>query len=165
MRAKLVLVGGLVLLAGACANKVSHAPPTFDKQLLIGKWKNVADAQIISGYEFAEDGGLKMSVKGMDKPITGRYAWSGERALDLEYQVPDDVQKAYQAAVKVYKDDVKERVESKKISDRAGPAMLSAVRDEWPAKETVRASISEKDHFLILVDEKSGLTMTFEKAK
>lgn len=165
MRTKTVLVGCLMLLAGACANKVSHAPPTFDKQLLVGKWNNIANAQFISGYEFAEDGGLKMSVKGMDKPISGRYAWSGDRALDLEYQLPDGVQKAYQAAVKAYKDDVKERVESKKLSDRAGPAMLSSVRDELPAKETVRASISEKDHMLILVDDKSGLTMTFEKAK
>jgi hypothetical protein len=163
MRTQLVLVGGLVLLAGACTSKVNHAPPAFDKQMLVGKWKTVAHALFVAGYEFAEDGGLKMSVKGMEKPIPGRYAWRGERTLDLEYQLSADVQKAYQAAVKAYKDDVKESIQSKKIPDKAGPGMLSAARDELPAKETLRASISEKPRLLILVDEKSGLTMTFER--
>lgn len=163
MRTKLVLVGGLILIAGACANKVNHAPPTFDKQLLVGKWKNVADALFVNGYEFAEDGGLKMSVKGMKKPISGRYAWSGDRALDLEYELPEDVQKGYRAAAKAYKDNVKEGMETKKISDKAGPGMLAATRDELPAKETLRASISEKPRLLILVEEANGQTMTFER--
>jgi hypothetical protein len=165
MRTKVMLVGGLVLIAGACANKNSHAPPTFDKQLLVGKWKTVADALFVAGYEFAEDGGLKMSVKGMEKPIPGRYAWNGDRTLDLEYQLSDDAQKAYHAAVKAYKDDVEKNIESKKIPDKAGPGMLSAARDELPAKETLKASISEKPRLLILVDQTSGTVMTFERAE
>ena len=162
MRTKLVLVGGLVLIAGACASKVNHAPPPLDKQMLVGKWKN-PDALFVTGYEFAEDGGLKMSVKGMDKPIPGRYVWSDERTLDLEYQPSADLQKAYQAAVKAYKDDVMENIQSKKIPDKAGPGMLAAARDELPAKESLRASISEKPRLLILVAPSSGGSMTFER--
>src|SRR6516162_5502389 len=81
MRAKFLLVGGLILLLGACSPKVSHAPPPINKQLLTGKWKNSSETEFISGYEFAEDGTLKMIVKGMEQPVRGGYTWSGERTL------------------------------------------------------------------------------------
>jgi hypothetical protein len=166
MRAKLLLLGGLSLLVGACTAKVNHAPPTFDHELLIGKWQNRADL-FVTGYEFAKDGSLTMSVKGMDKPIPGHYSWNGERALELQYQLSPDMQKAYQAAVKAYKDGVTEGIQSKRIPDRAGPGMLSAARHELPAKETLRASIStaEKPHLLMLTDETSGNTMTLERVE
>ena len=39
----------------------------------------------------ADDGTVKMSLQGMGRRVQGRYAWSGERTLDLEYQAAPDV--------------------------------------------------------------------------
>src|SRR5690242_12540097 len=100
MRAKLRLVGVLALLLGACSAKVSHAPPPLNKQLLTGKWKNSAEMQFITGYEFAEDGSMKMTVQGMENAVPGRYAWSGERTLEMKFKTEADIQKAFQAAAK-----------------------------------------------------------------
>jgi hypothetical protein len=163
MRAKFLLVAGLVLLLGACSGKVSQAPPPINKQLLTGKWKNSSEVQLIAGYEFSDDGALKVTVRGMDLPVLGRYTWSGERTLDLDYKAEADVQKAYAAAAKAYKDDVRDRVKAGKLPDRAGPSILGAVRDEWPASETVQVGISEQPRLLMLGSEGGG-SQTFEKA-
>jgi hypothetical protein len=163
VRAKLLLVGGLALLLGACSGKGGHAPPPLNKQLLAGKWKNSSDVQFVAGYEFAEDGTLKMTLRGMRRPVPGRYTWSGERDLDLEYQGAEGVRQAYQEAAKAYKDQVRDRIKSGELPDRAGPSILGTVRDELPAKETLRVSLSEQPRLLILGGE-GGASQTFEKA-
>jgi hypothetical protein len=162
MRAKLLLVGGLALLLG-CSGPVSYAPPPLNKELLAGKWKNASEGQFIAGYEFADDGTVKMTVLGREQPIPGRYTWSGERTLDLEYSEAPDVRQAYRAAAKAYKDQVTERVKDRKLPDRAAPGMLAAVPDELPAKATVRVAISDQPRLLILINE-GGAPQTFEKA-
>src|SRR5713226_2614774 len=88
MRVKLLLIGVLAVVVGACSRTSSgtNAPPPLDKKLLTGKWKNNSDSQFITGYEFAEDGALKVTILGLGSPLVGRHAWSGERTLDLEYQ-------------------------------------------------------------------------------
>ncbi len=154
----------MTLLLGACSSTVSHAPPPINKQLLAGKWKNRAESQFITGYEFAEDGNMKMTVKGMKEPVTGRYAWNGERTLEVKYKTEADVQKAFQEAAKAYKDGVKGRIKAGELSDRAGPSILGAVPDELPGEESFQASFAEKPRLLILVRE-SGQSQTFEPAE
>jgi hypothetical protein len=129
--------------------------------LLVGKWKNVSATQFIAGYDFTADGAVTLTVQGMKQPIPGRYTWSGERTLDMEYQAAD-VQQAYEAAAKAYKDQVKERIETKKLTDKAGPSMLAMVADKLPAKEMFTVGISDP-RVLILTHPESGASQTFEK--
>jgi len=99
----------------------------------------------------------------MEQPVPGRYTWSGERTLSLEYETGADVQQAYKAAVKAYKDDVMGRIQAGKLPDRAGPGILGAVRDELPANETLQVGISKQPRLLILGGE-GGASQTFEQA-
>jgi hypothetical protein len=156
MRAMFLLVGGLALLLGGCTSKTNPAPPALHKEWLPGKWKNSSKAMFLAGCEFTEDGAVKMKFEGMEKPAEGRYKWSGERTIEVEYPTAADVQKAYKEAAKAYKDHVKKRIETKDLSDKAGPAMLGAVRDELPAKETFQVAISDQPRMLILTDEKNA---------
>jgi hypothetical protein len=162
MRVKILLLASLALSTGACSGNVNHGPPPLDKQLLGGKWKNSSEAQVISGYEFADDGTAKVNVRGMALPISAQYAWTAERTLDLEYQATEDVQLAYEVAAKAYKDDVKSRIQAGKVPDRAGPSMLGAVRDKWPTHDTYQVGLSDKPRLLILSSE-NGASQTFER--
>src|ERR1700719_3551975 len=103
MRTKLLFLTTLALGMGACSGSVSHGLPPLDKQLLAGKWKTNSDGQFIAGYEFADDGAVKVNVRGMALPISGRYTWSAERTLELEYTAAEEIQQAYEAAAKAYK--------------------------------------------------------------
>ena len=164
MRVKLLLIGVLALVIGACSptSTVTNAPPPLDKKLLTGKWKNNSDFQLISGYEFAEDGALKVTILGMGPSLVGRHSWSGERTLDLEYQLTPEVQQAYEAAAKAYKDDVEDRIKTGKLDSHAGPSILGTVRDKWPATETIKVSFSEKPR-LFMVEGEGGFKQTFDK--
>jgi hypothetical protein len=163
MRAKILLVAVLAQLPGACSGTGAHAPPPINKQLLTGRWKNSSESQIVAGYEFGEDGALKVTIRGMEQPIVGRYTWNGERTLGLEYQATADVQRAYEAAAKAYKDDVMDRIQAGKLPGQAGPSILRGVRDKWPASETLQVAISDKPRLLMLAREDEG-SETFEKA-
>jgi hypothetical protein len=158
MRAKLLLAGTLALLLAGCSGRVSHAPPPLNKQALTGKWRSPAPESFILGYDFADDGTFTMTVWHMDRPVAGRYAWSGERDLDLDYQVTPEVRQAYEAAVKAYKEKVND------LPGLARPSMLRLVRDELPARETVRVGISETRPELILTPD-NGMSQNFLKAE
>ena len=157
MAAKLLLAGGLALLLACCAGKVSHAPPPLNKQLLTGKWKSASGDAFLLGYDFADDGTFQMTIWHMDRPVPGRYAWAGERDLELDYRETPEVRRAYEAALKAYR----EKVEA--MPGLARPSMLRPVRDELPAKETLRAGLSEKPPLLILTRE-DGFSQTLERA-
>jgi hypothetical protein len=101
-----------------------------------------------------------MTVRGMDKPVPGRYAWSGEQTLTLHYQAAD-VRKAYQEAAKAYREKVKKDVDAKKLYAHAAPSLMASARDELPAEETFQVSIAEQPRLLILVNE-SGSSQQFE---
>jgi hypothetical protein len=165
MRAIFPLVAVLALLLGACSRTQtdSHAPPPLDKQLLTGKWKSASEMLLVTGYEFAEDGSFKMTIRRMEQPVLGRYAWNGERTLGLEYQLSPDVQQAYKDAAKALREDVTERIRTGKLLDRAGPSILGTVRDEWPASETIQVSLAEKPRLLMIGAEGGGASQTFEK--
>lgn len=165
MRATFLLVGSVALLFGGCAGKSNdHAPPPLDKQLLIGKWKSSAGLALVTGYDFAEGGTFQMNVAGMDKPVTGRYNWGGDRDLVLKYEANEDGKKAYAAAAKAYKDEVRQRVEQGTLPDRALPGILGTVRDELPAEATFRVGLTEKPRLLML-NTSDGVALRFERAE
>jgi hypothetical protein len=163
MRAKLLLVGSLALFLGACAGKSNnHAPPPLNKQLLAGKWKSSSEFSLIPGYDFADDGALTMTIRGMDKPVSGKFTWSGDRDLVLKFEGGEDVKKAYAAAAKAYKDEVRERVKKGQLPDRALSGILGTVRDELPAEEKYRVALTEQPRLLVLIDP-DGTTQRLEK--
>jgi hypothetical protein len=171
MRTRRSLVGGLILLLAASAGVVAwllvanaggnvHAPPSLNRQLLTGAWKNNAPALFVTGYEFADDGTLKVTIRGMEQPLVGRYAWTGDRSLQLEFQASPEGRQAYKAAAKGYKDQVKARIQAGDLYERAGPSMLGDVADELPAMQTFQVALSEQPPLLILNND-SGGTQTF----
>jgi hypothetical protein len=163
MRAKLLLVGGLALLLGACGAKTTHGPPPLNKQLLVGKWKNPSELVLITGYEFAEDGAFKMTVQGTDRPVPGRFTWSGERDLDLKYE-GEEARKAYQAAAKALKDKVQGRMDKKELDGRVGSAILASIHEELPAEEKVRVGLADPGRLLVLTTP-DGESRRFDKAE
>jgi hypothetical protein len=164
MRAKYLLVGALALLLGACSrDKGGHAPPPPNKDLLAGKWKNASELQFLAGYEFADDGTAKVTFRGMKRPVPARYAWTDERTLNLESQAPADVRRAYKAAAKAYKADLRDRAKTGKLHEKALQPLEAAIADELPAAETFRVATSEKPRMLFLTTDGGG-TQTFDKA-
>jgi len=163
MRAKILVVAGLALLLSSCTGGAGPAPTPPEKKLLTGKWRASSDFPFIAGREFAEDGTMKTTIRGMDKPAAGRYTWDGDRTLNLEYETADDVRQAYAAAVEAYHKEVTDRIKAGKLPDRAGPSILSAVPEELPVKEIFRVGISDQPRLLILSNESAG-SQTFEKA-
>jgi hypothetical protein len=155
MRRKFLVFATVALLAGGCWRSTSgpQPPPPLDKQLLTGKWKSKSDLPLILTYEFAEDGVLRLTIRGIDQPLTGRYSWNGERTLNLEYQRPADFQQAYEAAAKGFKQEVADRIKAGTLPERAGPGIMRTARDTWPANETVRVALSEKPRILTVVSE------------
>ena len=163
MRATFLLVGSVALLFDGCAGKSNHAPPPLDKQLLIGKWKSSAGLALVTGYDFAEGGTFQMNVAGMDKPVPGRFTWSGERDLDLKYEGGEEARKAYQAAAQALKDKVRGRMDKGELDDRVGPAILATIHEELPGEEKVRVGLADPGRFLVLSGP-GGESGRFEKA-
>jgi hypothetical protein len=164
MRATFVLIGTLAVVLGACSSKKggSHAPPPLDKSLLTGKWKNPSDGSFLAGYDFDADGTLKMKIRGMKEPVPGKYTWTGERTMDVEYSAAPDVQKDYETAAKSFKEDVQERVKNKELDGRAGSGMISVVKDKLPAKESFTVGIV--DPRVLVLTRQNGRAMSFDKA-
>jgi hypothetical protein len=162
MRVTYLLIGCLALILGSCSKKGGvHAPAPPNKELLRGKWKNESPAHFLTNYDFNEDGTVKMAFVGVKQPVTGRYTWSGERTVDVDYPKEAEVQHEYEKAAKAYKHDVETKIENKKLSDRAGPSMLGIVPDKLPEKETLTVSITDPK-FLILIRE-DNTTLKFNK--
>jgi hypothetical protein len=165
MRARQLIVGGLALLLGACSGGGGPPPPALNKQLLPGTWKNVAaERQFVTGYEFAGDDTLKMTVRGMEQPVSGRYTWSGDRTLDVEFEAPPEVRQAYTAAAKAYKVDLQAKIKAGDMYERAGPSLSASAPDELPTKVTFHVGLSEKPRLLILSNDQ-GTSQSFEPTK
>jgi hypothetical protein len=162
MRTASLLIASLALILGACSSKKSTAPPFLDKNLLNGKWKNVSQVPFFAGWEFGNDGTVKMIILDVKDPIPGQYTWSGDRTLVVEYSKEADVKKTYEAAAKAYKDGIKERISKKKMDGKAARSMLGAVEDKLPEKETYTVEITDP-HFLVL-NREGGTILNFEKA-
>jgi hypothetical protein len=172
MRALCLLVaGGLGLLAVSCGSGSGGGKPndvvpvSKYKEMIVGKWQADAETQLIQAYEFGPDDKVKVSVKGMKEPLTGRYSWAGDREVEFEYQAAEGVKKDYAAAVKAYKEP------SLKMAQGGGPIgdavkkSMDAISDELPAKEKVKVILGDKPHELLIVELGAGLTQNFTKAK
>jgi hypothetical protein len=166
MRTTFLLIGTLALAFCACSDKRSAPtpPPLPDKTLLPGKWKNNSQNQFLTGYEFDKDGGVKVMFWGMKEAIPGRYTWSSDRTVDLEYSKTADIQQAYEAAAKAYKDDINDRIKQKKLDGRAGPSLLGRVADKLPDKETFSVGITDPKYLVLSRRGGAPLTAEFEKA-
>ncbi len=103
----LLAAGGFGLLLVSCGS--AKVPPTNIpsvaryKEMLPGKWHADSQGQLIQAYEFGSDDKVTATVPGMKEPVRGRYRWTADRDLELEYQAPDEVKKEYATAVKAYK--------------------------------------------------------------
>jgi hypothetical protein len=162
MRTTFLLMGGLTLVLGACSSKKSAPPPPLpNKELLTGKWNNSSEIQFLAGYEFDEDGVVKVTFRGLKDPIPGRYTWTGERTMELEYSKEADDQKAYEAAAKSYKGEIEDRIQKKKLDGKAGSSIRGMVNDKLPLKETFTVGIS--DPKLLILVRKGGVSLTFNK--
>jgi hypothetical protein len=165
MRLVHLLLVSLVLGLCACGGKVNHAPPPLKQELLIGKWKQLSNARLITGYEFKKDGTFLMSVKGMDKKVPGTFSWTGDRTIEMVFKdIPDELKKGYTESAKGFREDIEKRVKNRTLNERAVPSMLSTVRDELPTREELQVSLTEQPRELGLTNPESGTTERFEKA-
>jgi hypothetical protein len=163
MRSTLVLTACLASFLGACSSKEGSVPPPPlpNKEWLTGKWKNIADAQFLASYEFDKDGVARVIFRGMKEAIPGRYTWSSERTVDLEFLKTSDVQQAYESAVKVYKQEVKDRIKKRELDGRAGPSLLALAADKLPDKQTFTVGII--DPKVLVLTPKDGMSQNLEK--
>jgi hypothetical protein len=165
MRTMVLLMGILALALGACSDKRSSStvPPLPDKTLLPGKWKNNMQNHFLTGCEFDEDGGVKVMFWGMKGAVLARYTWSSERTVDMEYSKEADVQQAYEAAAKAYRNDINDRIKQKKLDRRAGPTLLGRVANKLPEKETFSVGIADPKFLVLSRRGGAPLTLQFEK--
>jgi len=161
MRTRFLLIGTLALLLGACSSQKSKVPPLPHKEWLVGKWKNSAQAQFLTGYEFDKDGGLKVMFQGLKEPIAGKYTWSDDRTVVLEYAKSAEVEKTYEAAAKTFKEQVNERIQTKKLDGRAGPSLLRSAADKLPEKDTFTVGLVDPKYLILSRPDVSS--MSFEK--
>jgi hypothetical protein len=98
----------------------------------------------------------------MKQPVKGRYTWTGDRTIEVEYPSDTIVRREYETAAKEYKHDVKDRIDNKLLSDRAGPSMLGMVPDKMLDKETLRVGISDPKYLMLVRGDST--TLNFQKA-
>lgn len=162
MRIRFLLIGTLALLLGACSSEKSKVPPLPHKEWLAGKWKNSAEAQFLASYEFDKDGRLKVTFQGMKEPIAGKYTWSDDRTLVLEYSKSAEAEQAYEAAVKAFKEQVNERIKTKQMDGRAGPSLLRSVADKLPDQDSFTVGLVDPKY--LILSRPNVTSLNFEKA-
>jgi hypothetical protein len=165
----LIAAAGLGLLVAGCGSGTVRTDPVTPvskyKEMIVGKWEADTKEQLVQGYEFAPDGGLKVTFQGMAEAVPGKYSWVGDRALELEYQASAGAQKDYAAAVKAYKEPLRKTVEGGgPIGDAVGKS-LDMISDELPAKEKAKVILSEKPREMLIVTLERGSTLNFNRAK
>jgi hypothetical protein len=140
----LLLIGVPILFLGACSNKQPGvAPPPPKKELVVGKWKTSSDSLFLQGFEFGEDGKMELLYKGMKKPITGRYTWSDERNVEVEYEKDEGARQDYEAAAKMYRDQLQEDVDHQRLDQKIAGGLRSGLVDKLPDKEVFRVGIND----------------------
>src|SRR5207253_10295365 len=97
------------------------------------------------------------------RPLTAKFTWKGDRALELDYPAAADVRKDYAAAVAAYKRRFMARIKAKEIPDRAAGS-LRVIEADLPEKETFTVAMTaEKPVQLFLTDEQ-GTRWTLARA-
>ncbi len=158
----LLMTIGLILTLGACSGpKQNGAPPPVNRELLIGSWAAPEEGQLVRTVEFAADGSMKITFKNVPGEVAGKYAWSDDHSLAVEYQASAEAKKAYHATVKAMLEQIKE------LAKRMGkPAIeASAVEhypEELPAQETMRVGLTADQ---LALTTQSGLALAFNRVK
>ncbi len=167
----LLLAGALGLLAGACAKapvpKHEVTPVSKYKELLSGRWQRAEKEPFLQGYEFGEDGKVKMTVQGLADSIEGKYTWSGDRELKIEYRASEEARKRFAAAVRAFKEPGQKLLAEGKDGKAALGIQksLESLPDELPASETVKVVLGEEPVPVLILTTPQGTTITFHRAK
>jgi hypothetical protein len=155
----------LSLLLGACGGcKHAQAPPPLDKDLLIGKWETDDPEQFVQTCEFAADHSMKMTIKKLPEAVPGKYTWSGDKTLSVEYQPSEEMQKQGKVLLAEIKKERKELGE--KTGGPTGAGILSSANlypDELPAKEDFQVGLSPVNGPVLLLTTEKGLKFHFKK--
>ena len=136
-----------------------------DKELLPGKWKASEEDQYVAEFEFNADGTMKMRVKELEEPVPGKYSWSGDRSINLEFQATEEIKKAYAAAIKRLK-----APRLKGLGNQKGPIAdnmrrtIDAIPDELKA-ETYKVVIEKRKAEQLTLTGDSGYSLEFKKVK
>lgn len=151
----------------ACGSKEGgHAPPPLDTELLLGKWQAFETDQLIQSFEFKPDQTFSMQIRNVPEVIPGKYSWSGDYSLRLEYQPSEEVQKACRAALKEMKHNMTGA--ASKMGGTIGDNILQSAAkypDELPAKEELRVGLSDRYGPNLSLTTAKGLIWTFKKPK
>jgi len=112
-----LFIGLLIVAAGAgvffLLNKKKNEPTatTINKELLVGKWKAVAEqtvrdsAQPIYYYEFQQTGAVLRSLNDSAIADTSHYEWSNTKELVWKESIADSIGKTY-SVVQLTKDSL-----------------------------------------------------------
>jgi hypothetical protein len=167
MRAIYFLIVGVCLALISCGSKGDNAPPPLDKGMLLGKWEAREADQLIQAIEFKDDKTFVMRFLNVPDAISGTYSWSGEFSLGLQYQPSEAAQAASKGVLK----DIKSRLADGAAKMGGGPIgdnmrkTAEQYPDEWPAKNEMRVSLSDRYGPDLTLVEQKGLIFSFKKPK
>jgi hypothetical protein len=166
----LLVAGGLGLLLASCGNSGpartdTVTPVSKYKEMIVGKWEAEGGEQLVQVYEFAPDGKVKVTFKGMKEPVPGNYTWTGDRELTFEYQATEEAKKGFADSVKAYKEPMRKQAQGGGPIGDAMKKSLDAMPDELPAKEKVTTILGDKPHDVLIITLQQGLTLNFNRAK
>jgi hypothetical protein len=163
MRAsELSLAACLVLPLGACARSepvpVHAAPVPVKRELLIGAWAATNRFQLVQEMEFARDGSMKAVFKAMPEAVPGKYSWTDDRSIVLEYRPSEAARKEFRRLVRRHREKVRETLE-RKAGPEVAERMAAAYPLELPERHVCHVGLAENQ--LVLNDD-AGLKLSFD---
>lgn len=158
----------LCLLLGACggSKEGGQAPPPVDKGMLLGKWDPYETDQLIQGLEFKEDNSFIMRIRNVSEAIPGKYSWSSDRSLSVEYHPSEAAKKAFSTVIKELKHNMTEA--GTKMGGQIGANILQNAAkypDELPAKEELRVNLTDRYGPSLYIITEKDLSCGFKKPK
>jgi hypothetical protein len=160
------LAAGLGFLMCACSSGPSRAPTPFHKERLIGKWTAVDKHDFVQGLEFTADNTVNASFHGMEGPVPGKYSWTGERVLEVEFQVSPEIKQAYQKAAKQMQDRIRQEAVKGGKKDMDVEKYAMEYPDELPPKVTFRLNgLTDEKPSQLIVDSELAFATEYRKAQ
>jgi hypothetical protein len=156
----------LLLVCGGCKQGQGQAPPPLDKDMLIGKWEADDPEQFIQTFEFAADHSLKMTIRTLPDVVPGKFEWTGETKLTVEYQPSEEMQKKCRAFLADFKAKTRERGE--KTPGPTGAAITRSADlypDEVPTKDVYQVGLSDRHGPVLIVSTEKELRQRFKRPK
>ena len=170
MKVQLCRLPAVILLAlflSACGgSNVSHAPPTINRELLVGKWQATESEQVIQSYEFAADKSIQVRFWNQAEPLKGTYAWTGDNTIAVEYQLPGETKIAYQELLGKFRNHIVDR--AKKSGGQHVEQIAKSSEqytDELLDKQNYRVGLSEGASPVLVLFTDKGMQFQFKKAK